>query len=71
MKDHDNEIISLFDLRSEEAIVQLSVKYGKLGLSIAENILSSHEDAEECVSDALRILWEKIPPEKPDPQGRY
>jgi len=71
MKDHDNEIISLFVSRSEEAIVKLTERYGRLGLGIAENILSNHEDAEECISDALRVLWEKIPPEKPDPLLPY
>lgn len=71
MKDQDNEIISLFNSRSEEAIVRLSERYGRLGLCIAKNILSNHEDAEECVSDAFRVLWEKIPPEKPDPLLPY
>ena len=29
------------------------------------NILSLHEDAEECVSDTWLKAWESIPPERP------
>jgi len=67
MKDLDDKIISLFEERSEEALLLMSERYGRLGLSIAKNILASREDAEECVSDALGVLWNKIPPEKPSP----
>ena len=59
----DSKIIDLFNERSERAISAVSRKYGRLSLKIAENILKSREDAEECVNDAFLVLWNKIPPE--------
>jgi RNA polymerase sigma-70 factor (ECF subfamily) len=67
----DEKIISLFFSRSEEAITETQRKYGRLGMRIAENILGSREDAEECVSDAMGILWNRIPPEMPNPLLPY
>lgn len=46
----DYEIIRLYYDRSENAISETNVKYGRLCHHIAANILSSREDAEECVS---------------------
>lgn len=67
----DSKIIDLFNERSERAISAVSRKYGRLSLKIAENILKSREDAEECVNDAYLVLWNKIPPENPSPLGTY
>ncbi len=61
----DRRIIALFEARSEQAISKLSDKYGRLCLQVAQNILSSREDAMECVNDAYMALWNQIPPEKP------
>lgn len=61
----DSRIIELYFERSEEAIPETEAKYGKLCIEIAKNILGSNEDAEECLNDALFVLWNKIPPEKP------
>ena len=61
----DKQIIALFWERSEQAIRETKKKYGKRCYSVAKRILKSHEDAEECVSDALLQAWEKIPPERP------
>ena len=62
----DEKIIDLFFERSEQAIDELSKKYGRLCLRTAENILGNPEDAEECVNDAYLALWNKIPPERPE-----
>ena len=67
----DNEIIALFNERSQRAIDIISAKYGRISLKIAENILKSREDAEECVNDAYIVLWEKIPPLSPSPICAY
>ena len=67
----DSKIIDLFNERSEKAISAVSDKYGGLSLRIAENILKSREDAEECVNDAYLVLWNKIPPENPSPLSAY
>lgn len=62
----DNKIIELYWARLEDAIRETSVKYGKLCRFIAENILSSREDSEECVNDTYLGLWNAIPPERPN-----
>ena len=67
----DNMIIGLFNERSQQAIIKLSEKYGKIAHKVAYNILGNHEDAEECVNDALLIMWNNIPPESPDPLVTY
>ena len=63
----DKKIIELFFARDEKAISETEKKYGKLARYVASNILSSREDAEECVNDALLALWNSIPPDKPEP----
>lgn len=68
---NDREIISLFFQRSEEAITELSRKYGDLCFQIASNILDDPQDAEECVNDAWLGAWNSIPPRSPDPLRAY
>ena len=68
---NDIEIINLFFERSELAITETSKKYHNLCMQIAENILGSQEDAEECVNDALMCLWNNIPPERPKNLSAY
>ena len=63
----DQEILDLFFERSEQAIEELSAKYGGQLRRTADNILGTRQDAEECVSDALLALWNTIPPRRPDP----
>ena len=61
----DERIVELFWQRDEDAITQLNAKYGAFCYTVAFNVLSVREDAEECVSDALRRAWDSIPPERP------
>lgn len=61
----DNKIIELYWERREDAIKETSLKYGGLCTHIAGNILSSHEDSEECVNDTYFALWNAIPSQKP------
>lgn len=61
----DNKIIDLYFARSENAISETSVKYGAYCYSIAHNILSSREDAQECVNDTYLAAWNSIPPQRP------
>ncbi len=67
----DSQIIELFFARAEQAIVELSAKYGTVCNRIARNILKNDQDAEECVNDAYLAAWNTIPPEKPDPLKTY
>ena len=57
----DAQIIELFFVRSEDAISELDKKYGKLCHKLADNILASAQDAEECVNDAYLSTWNAIP----------
>lgn len=61
----DNEIIELYWSRSEEAIQETDKKYQKLCNYIADNILHSKEDVEECVQDTYYTVWNRIPEERP------
>ena len=67
----DSKIIELFYERSEQAIVELSEKYGAVCGKIAYNILNNRLDAEECVNDAYLAVWNTVPPEKPEPLLSY
>ena len=67
----DIKIIELFRERDERAIAELKQKYGKLCLYVAGNILSVHEDTEECVNSAYFDVWNKIPPESPNDLKTY
>ena len=59
----DTEIIALYHRRSERAIAETDGKYGPYCRSIARNLLSIREDAEECVSDT----WYPEPVHQPLP----
>jgi len=61
----DIQIIELYWQRNEQAIAETSSKYGAFCFSIAKNILSVHEDAEECVNDTYHQVWNVIPPQRP------
>ena len=67
----DNKIIELFFDRNERAINEVSIKYGKLALSVSSNILGNKEDATECVNDAYLGMWNTIPPQNPNPLLAY
>lgn len=67
----DEEIIELFFNRSEEALKELDIKYGKMCLQTSYNILGNHFDAEECVNDSYLGAWNAIPPVRPKPLLTY
>lgn len=61
----DKEIIELYLARQERAIAETDGKYGKYCYSIANNILTSAEDSQECVNDTWLAAWNNIPPRLP------
>ena len=67
----DKQIVALYWERSETAIAETELKYGRYCRYIADNILHSAQDAEECVNDTLRKAWETIPPQKPELLSAY
>ena len=62
----DSKIIELYLSRSEDAIAETDLKYGKLCRYIAMNILRNNEDSEECINDTYLGAWNAIPPQKPN-----
>ena len=67
----DTAIIRLFQERSQQAIAELSQKYGKLCQSLSRRILNNEEDAKECVNDTWLGVWNSIPPQTPNPLVSY
>ena len=67
----DEKIVELLFERSEQAIREIDIKYGKLCHRLSYNILGSWTDAEECVNDAYLGAWNAIPPAKPNPLQAY
>ena len=67
----DSKIIELFFERSEQAIIELSNKYGAICSKVADNILNNRLDSEECVNDAYLGVWNTIPPQRPNPLLSY
>ena len=63
---NDASIISLYWERSENAIKETDIKYGKLCNHLANNILNNVCDAEECVNDSYLTVWNSIPDERPN-----
>lgn len=67
----DEKIIELFFKRSEQAIWEMNIKYGKVCKKLSYNIVNDRMDAEECVNDAYLGAWNAIPPTRPDPLLSY
>ena len=67
----DEKIIDLFFERSEQALTELDIKYGKFCRRLSHNILNDNRDTEECLNDAYLALWNAIPPERPAPLLTY
>ena len=62
----DEEIIELFFLRSEQAVAEAQKKYSAEMQRFAGRFLSSPEDCEECVNEALFKAWRSVPPTRPE-----
>ena len=61
----DSQIVALYWARNEQALAETARKYGNYCFSIAYNILTSREDADESVNDTYMSAWERIPPHEP------
>lgn len=67
----DREIVELYFERNENAIKETKDKYEKYCSYIANNILNSKPDTEECVNDTYLATWNSIPPSKPNSLKAY
>ena len=61
----DKSIVDLYWARSENAIHETSIKYGKYCYAIAFNILNDSEDAAEMLNDTYMGAWNSMPPNRP------
>ncbi len=67
----EQELLMLFESRSEGAIGAARQQYARLLQQLCRNILGDERDAEECVSDTLLALWNTIPPQQPQSLTAY
>ena len=67
----DKQIIDLFFERSERAIKETDLKYGRYCHYIAYRILSNDEDASEIKNDTYLAAWNSIPPTRPNSFKHY
>ena len=61
----DSTIVDLFLIRDENALRQVTEKYGIRMLRIAQRITEDEETAKECVNDTYLEAWNRIPPSEP------
>lgn len=71
MKVEDKEILALYYERSEHAIRETDIKYGKLCRKISMGLLNDKRDSEEIINDTWITMWDTIPPKKPNPFKAY
>ncbi|MBR2581889.1 MAG: RNA polymerase sigma factor [Oscillospiraceae bacterium] len=67
----DREIVDLYWQRSDRAISETDIKYGRYCHSIAYHICGAREDAEECVNDTYLRAWNRMPSERPSALGAF
>lgn len=61
----DNEIVELFWQRDPQALAAAADKYTAYCRTVADHILQSPEDTEECLNDAWLRAWNAMPPQRP------
>ena len=61
----DQMILDLYFARSENAIAETKLKYGRQVWRVANGILENTADADECTSDTWLRAWNAIPPARP------
>lgn len=67
----DYQIVDLYWARKEKAIAETEKKYGNMLRSLSYSLLSSREDAEECVNDTYLGAWNTMPSARPMYLGPY
>ncbi|HPE95170.1 MAG TPA: sigma factor, partial [Bacillota bacterium] len=61
----DFQIVNMYWSRSEYAISETDKKYGRMLYGVSFSLISSHEDADECVNDTYLKAWNSMPEERP------
>lgn len=62
----DSQIVELYWQRNADAISETANKYGAYCFTIADNILHSAEDSDECINDTWLHAWNAMPPQRPN-----
>ena len=58
----DRHLLSLLWEHAENAIFEMSRRFGARLHATALNLTGSRMDAEECVNDTYMAVWDSIPP---------
>ena len=61
----DATIVALYWARDEQALAETAAKFGAYCRKIADNILHSAHDAEECENDTWLAAWNSMPTNRP------
>ena len=67
----DEQIVALYFARDERAITETANAHGAYCFGVAQRILNSHMDSEECVNDTWLRAWNTIPPQRPSVLRTY
>lgn len=67
----DSKIVDMYWARNENAITESHKKYGRMLHSLSYSLLSSKEDAEECVNDTYLDAWNAMPEARPEYLGAF
>lgn len=67
----DKQIIELYWERSRDAIHKTEEKYGQYASYIVYHILQDEAETEHCTKDSYEMLWETIPPYRPQNLKAY
>ncbi|MGI5977254.1 MAG: RNA polymerase sigma factor [Candidatus Limivicinus sp.] len=67
----DSAIVELYWQRSERAISESDLKYGKYCRRVAWNICRNDEDTEECINDTWFSAWNQMPDRRPKNLGSF
>ena len=67
----DCKIVDLYWERNEKAIGESDKQYGKMLKALSLSLLSSREDAEECVNDTYLDAWNAMPTARPTYLGAF
>ena len=61
----DAQIVALYWARDEQALAETAAKFGAYCRAIAQNLLGSAPDAEECENETWLAAWNSMPANRP------
>ena len=67
----DKQIVDLYWQRSQDAVYQTDLKYGRMLYNVSFPMTNNRQDSEECVNDTYLRAWNSMPTDRPDMLGAY